>query len=806
MTGSRGATHSDEPTETSSKGQQKAKKKGPIPILVLGDWVVDENWVLAGHRSSLSTLEGSSHLRALGTPKDRMVHLGGAGCLANYLYRIGRRKVDRNGRVKSQSKRATFDVYGVGLWAGEDDREISRLFDVGYCATTQFTLRQTHQRPARLKLLHLYNLQNACPDQEAGEIGTIHIFRLYQHRPDRLELDSRIDFDLQSKMAPCIGVRYEQDRLDKLFYDIGASKFEYAVLVDLAKGTVSSQLLESLCARNIIGRKTNWFILFKGEPEWLSSWKSEWGRRRLVFLHPDGMAQLRITDKDGRAERFPANWFVNNRRPVFDAVKGLENLSDNYLDDGGGMSIIVARPRDRGLLALVKKQGESLRGVFQPYWPPHNVTGRVVGGGAELFLAMLASELIPLRDDVTGDTSLGPAFEKVLEDSYKQDQREMNRLMDLGRKEADPEADQISPESTASEGRGTTESGPPVNRLKVLDASNKWNQAQSGAGIIVSRHGRGNSSVPAASLDLWRAMCEVDDVIETNSRKRQNIGGLVRFLGDFIQDSGSKSFSALLIAPPGSGKTHLVSRLAKMLFRTAPLSFNITQMVSREDIVACFDGIASAQAQDRRRHLVFFDEINAMKGGSRVYDLFLSVLEEGTYLRHGQLFQLDPCAWIFASTEPLRSRSEGEPSDEETEREQRERFFASKEPDFCSRLTLKGVNLSFESIGSEEEETRRGFVYLGAALLQQRHRDVRYVSAEVLRAFHTLPIESSVRDIRRYAERFRDIHYGKVTSNNMPGDLKRGLEDSLSESWQDLYNAMDCRDLDDVLVRINAKP
>ena len=60
------------------------------------------------------------------------------------------------------------------------------------------------------------------------------------------------------------------------------------------------------------------------------------------------------------------------------------------------------------------------------------------------------------------------------------------------------------------------------------------------------------------------------------------------------------------------------------------LSFNITQLLDREDLLHCFDTIVTTQAQDPEAlWLVFFDEINAYLEGQHVYDFFLAPLEDG---------------------------------------------------------------------------------------------------------------------------------------------------------------------------------
>jgi hypothetical protein len=200
---------------------------------------------------------------------------------------------------------------------------------------------------------------------------------------------------------------------------------------------------------------------------------------------------------------------------------------------------------------------------------------------------------------------------------------------------------------------------------------------------------------------------------------------------------------------------------------------------------------------------VFFDEINALVQGFHVYELFLSVLETGTYLRNGQLFKLKPCTWLFAGTDGLISAREARNllKDEK----QRGDYFSSKAPDFHSRLTIKAVELDSERSEKEpepEEQVRRGFVYHGALQLQKRHSDIKKISLDVLQAFHSLQDDTSIREIVQFADRFSDIPYGEVKSRNMPRELRLKLDPN-QLLWKKLRGAIHHPEQ---LVEVHLKP
>jgi len=282
--------------------------------------------------------------------------------------------------------------------------------------------------------------------------------------------------------------------------------------------------------------------------------------------------------------------------------------------------------------------------------------------------------------------------------------------------------------------------------------------------------------------------------VETVDKRRREIARLRRELAELKERFAHRHqehASAMVLASPGSGKTFLAKKLAESL--GTPLhSFNIVQLVTRENVIQCFNSIGSSQAgSSGELHLVIFDEINAKLQRAFVYDLFLSVIENGTYNWQGRPHKLQPCAWLFLGTRlPQAGESE-------------------KAADFWSRLSLGSFDLDVspgrqDEIGSHnlEEQIRLGFVYRGALLLLRHSPDVQRVSAEVLRAFHSLPLTTSVRELGHLASRFRDVHYGEVRARNMPEKLREHLEEEPWAEWEITFGATD---LDGVLVRIETE-
>jgi hypothetical protein len=197
-------------------------------------------------------------------------------------------------------------------------------------------------------------------------------------------------------------------------------------------------------------------------------------------------------------------------------------------------------------------------------------------------------------------------------------------------------------------------------------------------------------------------------------------------------------------------------------------------MLSKADILDCFDTIVTTQAQNREEAiLVFFDEINATLQGQHVYDTFLAPLEESIYVRAGKTFHVDPCIWVFAGTERPHKPEEGPQRDKTT-----------KASDFESRLSIPPLNIKFDD--KEKDEARIEGVYLGAVLLKSMFPDVRKVSEKVLTVFHNLYPTLETRGLRHFVKSFVDIQYGEIVSKNVPTKwLKEHMEGKIDiTSWE----------------------
>ena len=298
------------------------------------------------------------------------------------------------------------------------------------------------------------------------------------------------------------------------------------------------------------------------------------------------------------------------------------------------------------------------------------------------------------------------------------------------------------------------------------ECKNEWEQATKCVGCI-----RGSKKADKIEyrIELWRAMTEVDGYICMTDNKREALHRLVTELKLFRRRPRKRSRSCMVAAPPGSGKTYLVECLGESIGYDALLQFNITQLYSREALLACFDQISTTQARNPGKPLlVFFDEINAELEGRPVYDIFLAPIDSGVYVRAEKNFQIRPCFWIFASTEDSSNQKIVHGGDEK----------GTKYIDFKSRLDME-INLT--EIRTEEADIEKlGIerVYTGVAILVKVFQDVREVSSQVLKILCNIGPCLTVRQFVYFIRSFKEIKRGRVSFENIPKDrLQRLVEE-----------------------------
>lgn len=703
-------------------------------VLVVGDWVVDEHWVVDDHRSASASRTGKRHSRALHLTDCSVRSLCGAGQVATTLHTayLGSKRIG---------------VKGLGVWRPSDTDELCQMLNPkNNVKKLPYQLSQSNSDSKKESVItnQLFSLVTHDAD---FPVSTTHIIRVYSPASGRIELIHRIDWEIP--VPDNFWDLVKGDKNDTLKEVKAVQGIKHIVIKDIRKGAISNKLVDWL---SNAFPDAYWYVSSKEWwPEWIENLPTDKVR---LFLVPQLAAQLAVKEDDFSSYY----WITPHGRATNDALKRVVLLARKFpkaliaiLPDG--MSVLARPPVEcnsskYGYIQSNKGDSELLdlvpmASVFFPslvakflYQPdkllvfPDTNNEKINGNGS-------------LRENniLINDNSFLCLLQECLSFTNKWMNLEKNRLV---YENWAPSDDQHFDAEKVYTGPFTW------NTFKWETEINQWEEAFTKNGVIsTTDHGQDD-------FHLWRAMIEVEGYVACVDSKRKILQELLSQGKSFSRYVGKGNTSFMLLDAPGSGKSYLVNRLSKALgMRFLP--FNVTQLVSRADLLHCFDTVVTTQAQDPTQPvLVFFDEINALLDGHHVYDFFLAPLEDGIYVRSGNSFYIRPCFWIFAGTKI--------PSEDLKE----------KGTDFEDRLTLPPFDLKpIPDDPRETELSRLEKVYLGVAAIRSTFPDVRLISKYVLEVFRTLPGNVPPREIVRFVKSFEYIKFGAVRSDNLPRGWER---------------------------------
>lgn len=221
--------------EATDKGTQRV-------ALVVGDWVVDEYWLLARHYSDTSSYTGYDHYRVASRREDRITQLCGAGHVAHILHQL----------FKEDGE--PFRLVGIGSWHRDDEEHLRHLVhsygnDECQAGRSQFRLKATFCASP-----------SACLDMHSvhPEGPTTRAIRTYTLVGGKLDQMARIDWEERS-------THRDEPTLPTSLPD-GVSTI---VVHDLGKGSVSKELVSDLRRRC---PDAQWYVRAKSKtPEWLDA-------------------------------------------------------------------------------------------------------------------------------------------------------------------------------------------------------------------------------------------------------------------------------------------------------------------------------------------------------------------------------------------------------------------------------------------------------------------------------------------------------------------------------------------------------
>lgn len=764
-------------TETSARSDI-VNTTGPKRILIVGDWVVDDHWVTSTHRAAEAIRRGRTHVRALHPVQGIVESLGAAGRAASIL---------QCAVSADSSGSAPLQVIGLGNWCQDDHEVITSLlkpahakgltpFRLGACkdlpkpsaSTTLINmavvLAKSHAVTCRNRRFH----DDGTPKVQAEALtsdeepykhlpffdfdGTNRVIRVYQQHGSDLEIMNRIDWELEVpsmfEAQPPVWVTEPEtaDRLEKEL-EPELTHIDAVVLYDHSKGVVSEKTIEIIRRQPAVA-KVPWFIMTKS---WAPSWfDAIMGLDvRLVMFHQTACRAAVSSSK-------LSSWLDRKRGiPTDEAIDRLDEVYEKFKRTGS-TNAIVALPGAFTVLARVQTDKEAIC-YTQQEANPSNLDEK--WPMATSFFSGLVGYLT-----LSGSTSAAvwDSIRRSLVFAHNAALAWKAKLTGIDGAGVDAETLELSLPKAGEKARELESKHRDRGFRSELHGWHQtaWSRLSDEWKSALSTEGSGVIGKPPSEqrVELWRAMTALERYVCCAEEPRSQLLLLKSRLDQFVHRdkafSPSTHPSFMLCAPPGSGKTYLAKCLARE-FGMEFLGYNITQMISMDDLLSCFDMIVSRQTQLRDRDkelLVFIDEINAKLAGHHVYQTFLTPLIDGEYVRNGKTFLMQPCAWIFAGTErPLSSTA----------------VAAEKALDFESRLALAPIQLS-----SEESKFRRlENVYVCLSIIRRQFPDVNRVTRAVLRLFRDIRPSATFRDLEHLIKRFHNVQYSKICLRNVPDHL-----------------------------------
>jgi hypothetical protein len=710
-----------------------------LGVLVVGDWLVDEHWVVGKHRAPSSSRTGHEHSRALHREACSVRSLCGAGQVATILHQA------------RAGDRYPFQVNGIGIWHPDDGPILQEMldpkFNIGHTPHRLAYDESSKNVPLPVKDVRLHSLTSSLKDVTAG---TTRIIRIYRHRGDQVDLDQRIDWELPLTDSDLAKIANGGSAMVEELQH-AATAVEHIFVKDLHKGVVSKQLISSL---NKYFPNASWYVSSKQwDPKWFQDLPE--GQVKLILI-PQLAAQKPI--HEGRMAS--SSWMTSGGVPSEDAIKEIDRIVDKF-----PLAKVVVLPEGMRILARDKDNCYALPlpGAADelPFTPM-----------ASVFFPALGAYMIASQLDFFEALKNAVSFTAIWEKEEAQ------------RTKVDSWAPAIKQELSLTDHIPPPTDLPLWRKFNWETLSREWRQAFSEVGVVSITDSNGDLK---EEFQLWRAMTDIRGYVTCIPDKRRNVLTLLRagrsLKHTSLADRKAKSF--FIVDEPGSGKSFMVERLAATL-EMPYLKFNIASLSATDELPGCFHRIWQLQSEHHGAiPIVFFDEMNAQP----VYGAFLEPLEDGTFNHDGKTVHLNPCLWIFAGTKRPVDPKKPSASD--------------KALDFESRLShevlyLNGLKKSDEKQTNDEESQedpeQLEQIYIGVATIRAVFPDVTKISKKVLRAFNILDSSNKPgrpdslkgpRGIRRFVNSFEYVQYGRVMKNNLPKGWNKqmAVDDRFFREW-----------------------
>lgn len=737
-------------------------------ILILGDWFIDENWLVAKQHMASSSHTGDMHFisRHEGYDK-RMISLCGASEILEVIRCYFQREDSKN----------HYDLLAYGVWNKHDH-------DVIKCTLCSRHTEKKYLTPFTLSSLQkpiIKNDKRYCPYESTDDIECIYTpVDIRNLAANNKPTTNRIIRCYESKVngQPHLMFRFDWQRKIEVG-DINLSEFDIlkkeikdkkknvvaVIIEDHGKGVVSEDTIEKLLDTLLVNEsKISWYIRSKSaNPNWMQKLRNS-----------NISIRLRVTDyKLALNKKGERRWWYgkNVGRFSLEMLGALTNASiyKHGVKHVGGKGLNT----ERAAIMLddntaIAKDQDQCYNLYECAGPKQIIN---IGRTTMFYNALIAQDLTQDLQAV----NFGVQCRKALEIAYAwsvQASEEWNQknlyfygnyctALDLLNKQSGQAGKDLD------------------NSYSYNKLWSDWNQSSAEMGIIVDPISK------SEKLEIWRGEGILEKYICVGGPKRDAINNLVSKIGEYVSEKEhSYPFNSLIVGSPGWGKSFLAKCIAAH-FNIPYLEFSLSQMATTRDLIDCYDSICSYQNRKQKKVLIFMDEINCKIEGHSAMGLLLNPIWDGLFVRDGKTYKLAPAVWLFASTDSI--------SDIATNN--------NKGSDFVSRLNGPAIDLDALSTGGSAHistlnnlkkalvansdydpdmsadykllqnikgQSRTEQVYICVKLLNELWGPITLIEKHVLKLFYELlPINGS-RSMEFFISQFRNIQNGIVGRINIP--------------------------------------
>jgi hypothetical protein len=235
-------------------------------IVILGDWFIDENWLVSPLNLYHSAGAGKIHYLARHrNTTEKVTNLCASASLLETVKLY----------LSAELKERTPDFLAFGAWNPEDDDLIRRILcrhNQETMRLSQYTLSNTstsfcdhcHNIPQQCGYSSiLVNLASAESDDDKRRVSTNRVIRCFQgHGGAMPEQLYRFDWVLP--------LRLDRDRYKQIREKVSSRNIVAVIIVDHGAGVVNEHSISELLA-SIPNEETRWFVRTKiDRPPWIS--------------------------------------------------------------------------------------------------------------------------------------------------------------------------------------------------------------------------------------------------------------------------------------------------------------------------------------------------------------------------------------------------------------------------------------------------------------------------------------------------------------------------------------------------------